>query len=117
MGRGDGARIGRGGMDRLAKGEGAVLEVPGAFEVIAAREFFRALATRDVRSLLELLDERPSFANMDGPVAVAGRAELAQSLARHGDDVEYQLAEVEGAPGVARARFVLVVEGVPGGIV
>jgi hypothetical protein len=91
--------------------------VPGALEVVAVRRFFAALSARDVVTLAALLADEPSFENIDGPVAVADGAALARSLAGHADDVDYPLAEVEGAPGAALARFVLVVGGVPGGIV
>jgi hypothetical protein len=97
--------------------DAAMFDVPGAFEVLAARRFFGALAARDIALLLELLHETPSFENVDGPMEVAGRVELARTLAGHADDVEYQLADVEASPGLARVRFILLVEGVPGGIV
>lgn len=96
---------------------GSLLDVPGAFEVIAARRFFAALAARDAALLIELLDEAPTFRNIDGPVPVVGRGELARALADRGEGVRHHVAEVAGSPGEARVRFILVVEGVPGGIV
>jgi hypothetical protein len=89
-------------------------EIPGAFEVIAARRFFAALAERDARILCELLDEAPSFENFDGPIAVDSRAALARTLSGRADDVAYELVDICGSPGSAVCRFLLLVGGVPG---
>ena len=92
-------------------------DFPGALEVVATRRFFQALAARDPARLAELLAPAPRFENVDGPIAVEGRAALAHSLVGREEGVEYALAEVEASPGQARARFLLLVDGVPGSIV
>jgi hypothetical protein len=91
--------------------------VPGQFELNAARRFFFALDHRDERLLAALLDERPSFHNVDGPVPVQGGEALARTLVAREPGVAYELFEVAAQPGRADARFVLLVDGVPGGIV
>lgn len=90
---------------------------PGHFELQAARRFFQALSARDVAGLSRLLDERPSLHNIDGPVPVGGAEALARRLAGRDGGVGYELVDVMAQPGRADARFVLLVDGVPGAIV
>ena len=90
--------------------------VPGQFEVEAARRFFFGLSTRNREVMGALLGDHATFENIDGPVAVDCREALAGALAARGSDVDYELVDVEGSPGEARARFLLFVEGVPGAV-
>jgi hypothetical protein len=89
---------------------------PGEMEVARARRFFAALQSGDARALAALLDEGAVLRNMDGPVPVANRNQLAEHLAGHSREVDYQLEEIAASPGFARARFTLVVADVPGGV-
>lgn len=90
--------------------------LPGQLELHLARRFFSALSRRDVPRMTALLDARPSFCNMDGPVDHPGPDALARALAGRDHGVDYELVEVAAQPGRADARFLLVVEGVPGTI-
>ena len=104
-----------GGRD-LLDGLNNPFSLPGQYELHVARRFFGALGERNAQLMAALLDERPSFCNMDGPVRVEGAVDLARTLAGREPGVAYELVEVAAQPGRADARFMLLVEGVPGGI-